>query len=236
MNPDRSKQNEFAHARLQGLRAAIERYPHEADAILFAFDAHRDQQYGDAPYILHLHDVRDVLASHPSVPEPTKLAAWLHDVIEDCEVEPVTGEYDTYYPTTYASEILKRFGKDVFRLVETVTATGGNHKTRAAHTVAALRQHPEAVSLKLADRIANIEACIRDKSPKLEMYRKEQPLFDSLRLIGDDAARALWPRLDAAWASAPAPEPSICRVHDADDPIPGRICGRQLPCKDHTPR
>lgn len=25
----------------------------------------------------------------------------------------------------------------------------------------------------------------------------------------------------------------ICRVHDPDDVIPGRICGRPLPCRDH---
>ncbi len=26
---------------------------------------------------------------------------------------------------------------------------------------------------------------------------------------------------------------TICRVHDADDVVPGRICGRPLPCRDH---
>jgi hypothetical protein len=28
----------------------------------------------------------------------------------------------------------------------------------------------------------------------------------------------------------------ICHVHDPDDPVPGRICGRYLPCKDHDPK
>lgn len=27
---------------------------------------------------------------------------------------------------------------------------------------------------------------------------------------------------------------AICRVHDPADVVPGRICGRHLPCKDHT--
>jgi len=26
----------------------------------------------------------------------------------------------------------------------------------------------------------------------------------------------------------------ICRVHDPDDLVPGRICGRPLPCRDHS--
>ena len=25
----------------------------------------------------------------------------------------------------------------------------------------------------------------------------------------------------------------ICRAHDADDPVLGRICGRPMPCADH---
>lgn len=25
----------------------------------------------------------------------------------------------------------------------------------------------------------------------------------------------------------------ICRAHDADDPVPGRICGHPMPCPDH---
>lgn len=27
-----------------------------------------------------------------------------------------------------------------------------------------------------------------------------------------------------------------CPVHDAEDPIPGRTCGRPMPCKEHTHR
>lgn len=27
-----------------------------------------------------------------------------------------------------------------------------------------------------------------------------------------------------------------CQVHDADDVVPGRICGRPMPCRDHGPR
>lgn len=29
--------------------------------------------------------------------------------------------------------------------------------------------------------------------------------------------------------------PRICRVHDPDDVVPGRICGHHLPCREHTP-
>jgi hypothetical protein len=28
----------------------------------------------------------------------------------------------------------------------------------------------------------------------------------------------------------------ICRIHDPNDVVPGRICGRPLPCRDHQPR
>jgi hypothetical protein len=36
------------------------------------------------------------------------------------------------------------------------------------------------------------------------------------------------PKLGADPARAP-----ICRVHDADDVVEGRICGRPLPCPEH---
>ena len=26
---------------------------------------------------------------------------------------------------------------------------------------------------------------------------------------------------------------SLCRVHDSDDVVAGRVCGRPLPCRDH---
>jgi hypothetical protein len=27
---------------------------------------------------------------------------------------------------------------------------------------------------------------------------------------------------------------AICRIHDPDDVVPGRICGRPLPCREHS--
>jgi hypothetical protein len=30
-----------------------------------------------------------------------------------------------------------------------------------------------------------------------------------------------------------ANEDPVCQVHDADDAVPGRICGRPMPCREH---
>jgi hypothetical protein len=30
--------------------------------------------------------------------------------------------------------------------------------------------------------------------------------------------------------------PRVCQVHDADDVVPGRICGRPYPCSEHPAR
>ena len=40
-------------------------------------------------------------------------------------------------------------------------------------------------------------------------------------------------RLDNALRTVYLSKDDICRVHDADDVVPGRICGRPLPCRDH---
>jgi hypothetical protein len=45
-----------------------------------------------------------------------------------------------------------------------------------------------------------------------------------------------WPKTMAAivWEQKHVASHQVCVVHDADDVIPGRICGRPLPCRDHA--
>ena len=41
-------------------------------------------------------------------------------------------------------------------------------------------------------------------------------------------------RTQAHTLPAPPATEGICTVHDPDDVVPWRICGRPLPCKDHA--
>lgn len=148
----------------------------------FAARKHASQRYGDQPYTMHLAAVRDVLRDvHVCDDEPLAIAAWLHDTVEDTE--------------TTREEIEEHFGADVASLVWAVTGVGKNRKERNTNAYEKIRAYPLAATLKLADRIANVEASAQVPD-KLAMYRKEWPSFrEALRGMGD--AR-LWERLGKA--------------------------------------
>jgi len=71
-------------------------------------------------------------------------AGWLHDVVEDTAVE--------------LSEIRQRFGKDVADMVDAVTGLGATRTERNERIYAGIRACPSAAVVKIADRIANVEA------------------------------------------------------------------------------
>lgn len=129
-------------------------------AKVFAIDVHAGQTYGGLPYSVHLAAVEVVVVEFFGMNDLTmRRAAWLHDVLEDTN-------------TTY-EELAEEFGNDVARLVFAVTnENGANRKERAAKTYPKIVNTPGAVGLKLADRIANVEA-----GGKVDMYRREFPIF-----------------------------------------------------------
>jgi (p)ppGpp synthase/HD superfamily hydrolase len=56
----------------------------EAIAIEFAALKHRDQKYGTLPYIVHLAQVSSTISYYKNLPE-LRIAAWLHDSLEDTD-------------------------------------------------------------------------------------------------------------------------------------------------------
>ena len=134
-------------------------------ARIFAEHAHHNQKYGDCPYYEHLRHTFRVLLRFDIKLEPVLIAAWLHDVIEDCGITK--------------QEIDAEFGAEVARIVDAVSdGPGANRKARQAVTYPKIREAgTPAIVLKLADRIANTEHSISNRSPQLEMYRREFPRF-----------------------------------------------------------
>jgi (p)ppGpp synthase/HD superfamily hydrolase len=152
----------------------------EHDMIAFASEHHKNQVYSlDRPYTFHLRAVRDTvfrfLAYIPyGVPvEVVTLAAWGHDLIEDTGVT--------------IEELTDRYGVEVSDLIWRVTNEPGvNRKARHEATYWKIKESPAAVFLKLADRIANVEA-----GGKTGMYRKEW--------LGFKAALYTEGELDPMW-------------------------------------
>ena len=156
----------------------------EASASAFGAVAHAGQQYGDRPYVVHLADVRGVLAEF-GFTGSYLAAAWLHDVLEDTSV-------------TY--EVLSAIFPKLADLVWAVTGQGRNRKERTADAMDKLRNRSEAIPLKLADRIANVRISSRGRLDLFTMYASEHDAFEAVLRPrsdpNDGRETAMWLELD----------------------------------------
>lgn len=158
----------------------------------FAVTAHGNQKYGDEfPYLLHLTLVEGVLLRFGITDPAMRCGANLHDVLEDTPTKPET--------------LRTLFGDRITDMVERVTEPkGGNRKWRHEQTYPRIATSQDAVALKLADRIANVEAGGRLTS----MYAKEHAEFKRVLqrrpdyimytplLIDEAIIEAMWSYLD----------------------------------------
>ena len=139
----------------------------EGAASVTAVEAHGDQMYGDKPYVVHLEAARQVLHDVLLV-GPVTIAVWLHDVVED----------------TFRTrqDINVNFGEHVGTLVWAVSGEGANRKERVASLYPKIHSLPqpvayEATSLKLSDRITNMEKATGNKQSLYDMYLREMDHF-----------------------------------------------------------
>lgn len=163
-----------------------------ARARSFAVWAHGTQTYGNnLPYSYHLDSVHGVAARFDPALE-VLLAAYLHDVVEDTHVS--------------IGAIEDVFGADVAKLVAAVTnAPGPNRHARHILTYPKIRAAgPNAVLLKLCDRIANVNACgLFGNTRLLKMYVDEhRGFYEALAdTVTDDNDKA-WTVLRQAFKGA----------------------------------
>jgi guanosine-3',5'-bis(diphosphate) 3'-pyrophosphohydrolase len=132
-------------------------------AKLVAKLAHSTQQYGGHSYMYHLQMVVDILM-HYNYDSKRIAAAWLHDVLEDTQI--------TYNDLEYA------FDTNIAYIVEACTGRGKNRKERQDDIRVKLADCPAAHSVKLADRMANIQVCLTENNQRLlQMYLEEDQEF-----------------------------------------------------------
>ena len=168
-------------------RAAM--HPDVADARAFAIAAHGDQAYGEFPYVHHLDAVAAILAPYGIT---AQVIGYLHDTIEDT---PVTRE-----------EVEARFGTHVADCVAILTdEPGPNRKARKQLTYAKMAQvgasHELALVAKVADRLANVRACIASGNSGMRaMYRDEHATFRPA-VFRDGLCDPLWDELDGLLAT-----------------------------------
>jgi (p)ppGpp synthase/HD superfamily hydrolase len=157
-------------------------------AIAFAAERHGEQKYGTVPYWHHLIQVNEVVSKFyylKALPTQFQIAIWLHDVVEDTN--------------TTIEEIDDEFMEGVADYVNAVTGVGKNRKARNESVYKKLNAFGSALGLKLADRIANTENCIKNNPDLLKMYRKEYPSFKSALspIKNDNGTKAMWDHLDS---------------------------------------
>jgi guanosine-3',5'-bis(diphosphate) 3'-pyrophosphohydrolase len=162
-----------------------------AKAVEFAVRYHGDQtRPTGAPYAEHLLEALEVLVRGAGVTDPGILqAAVLHDVVEDtpCTIE----------------DVRQAFGDRVAAMVGWVTkpepAEGADRKAAKEAYLSRLRDAPDdAVLVKLADRVSNVQTLRNLRLPKQRQYYAE-----TVRYIMPLAAqRQWWAQWYASWQQA----------------------------------
>lgn len=140
------------------------------------------------PFHLHLGNVQGALLRFiREVPPLLAAAAWLHDALEDTP--------------THADEIAGEVHPDVARVVFSVTDAAGDFPNRAARKRATypkiVDEGPGAIAVKLADRIANVEASLLGHLSFrfYKMYQSEYPEFRDA-LFPHGGPLPMWNHLD----------------------------------------
>lgn len=145
----------------------------------------KGQLYGVLPYTHHLAAVEQVLVQYFVYDPNERIAAWLHDIVEDTDVK--------------IRDVEENFGEEVSNLVWAVTGDPSiDRKARNALVYMKIRDGGiKAIRLKLADRIANMRNAAANGGSMLKKYRKEYPDFrHALYTDLDTTNLCMWHELD----------------------------------------
>jgi (p)ppGpp synthase/HD superfamily hydrolase len=124
----------------------------------FAFQVHEGQMYGDVPYWHHLQDVVTILSDF-GFDNRYIDAGWLHDT---CEVDGITDDM-----------IEERFGRWTRRVVWACYGTGATRLRRNATIYHRMLEVRDAIPVKVADRIAHVEAAeVGSKFAKMYLHER----------------------------------------------------------------
>jgi (p)ppGpp synthase/HD superfamily hydrolase len=160
-----------------------------ARAVAFAVRFHGDQRRPTGvPYVEHLLEALEVLVRGAGVSDPDVLcAAVLHDVVEDTPCS--------------LGEVRAAFGDRVAELVGWVTKPdqvpgGPDKKTVKEAYLRRLAEAPEdAILVKLADRVSNVQTLRNLSLPKQRDYYAQTVRF----IVPLAASRAWWALWYASW-------------------------------------
>ena len=148
----------------------------------FAVIAHGDQIYGEnLLYERHLAAVVKVIRDWTDDAELIS-AAWLHDTLEDTP--------------TRIDDLADHFSERVASLVWAVTAEGDVRAEKMDAIYRKIAACPDAALVKLADRVANVEAAPAGSNHSRRYIGEREAFEQAIRsFVPADA----WDRLDRAY-------------------------------------
>ena len=153
-------------------------------ALLVAEHHHKNQTYDIYPYMYHIHSVVNLAKEH-GWGEMIQVIAALHDTLEDT--------------TLSYNDIRKAFGLQVAEAVFALTdELGRNRKERKSKTYPKIRSNPNAVVVKILDRVANLQHSKEYNQRMWKLYIDELPEFIH-SIQSDDhpkAVQSAWSYLD----------------------------------------
>lgn len=157
------------------------------EAVRFATEMHGDQKRaGDKnlPYVVHVFEVAELVASSPTANTEQVIAALLHDVVEDTEAS--------------LDQVSAQFGELVASLVaENTDPEGMNQRERKARQLAEMpKKSAGARLIKMADLLSNTRGLLTSppnwRRKSLQRYaRANKAIFE--------AGRGTCPFLEAEW-------------------------------------
>lgn len=135
-----------------------------------AIQAHSHQSYGEHHYSYHLDMVAEI-AREFALDNNYIAAAYLHDMIEDCNVDK-----------NYIENISN---SHISNMVWAVSGNGNNRKEKKLDMLEKIKKYPSSINLKMIDRLANMRECSKNNPKKLNMYIKELNDYLPLFQLGD---------------------------------------------------
>jgi guanosine-3',5'-bis(diphosphate) 3'-pyrophosphohydrolase len=155
----------------------------------FAADRHREQRRKGAkaePYVNHLLEVAELVASALAEPDPNLvMAALLHDTVEDVGVTK--------------EELIATFSEDVANLVMEVTDDKSLPKKERKRLQVATAPHKSvrAQVIKLADKVSNLRAILASPPTDWSVERQREYFEWAKQVV--DALSAPSPSLKAEF-------------------------------------
>ncbi|MBI5064946.1 HD domain-containing protein [Candidatus Woesearchaeota archaeon] len=165
---------------------------YEQKAKLFAYKAHDGvlRKDGVTPYIEHPKAVVGILRSVGIQDDVILSAAWLHDVVEDCDVSLET--------------VRKEFGDSVANLVDGMTQRNDKNESDEEYHNRIISNNNDVRTIKLADVLHNMRSItsIPKKECRVKVYNSMRNSWTDYKVFAHEVCSDLSEMIEEAYQKA----------------------------------